>query len=431
LKRRQKTIKGTVKFRGVGLHTGEDVNVRIRPGKPGTGIVFVRTDLPGNPEIVVSHENISSKMRRTCLEQEGAAIETIEHFLATLYALEIDNLRIEMDRSEFPGLDGSAEPVLKKLKEVGVVEQEEEVEVFKVREPVTVRDGDASIVALPIEENELQLSYTLAYKGAYFGSQYVSLTLTPDTFEREIAPARTFCLYSEAEKLKEMGLGKGSNYQNTLVIDGDTIIQNKLRYGDEFARHKMLDLLGDMFLIGYRFTARVIAVKSGHSLNMKFAREMVRYIRRELKEGFYDVREILKLIPHRFPFMLVDRVIETNNKDYIIGYKNLTFNESFFQGHFPGQPVMPGVLQVEALAQLAGVLLMRSRERRGKVPYLMTIDNVKFRRPVVPGDRLVLRVDVVRDRRRTGQVRGVATVEGEVATEADIKFALVDIKEGF
>jgi len=431
LKRKQKTIKGTVKFKGVGLHTGENVNVRIRSGRPGTGIVFIRIDLPGNPEIRICHENISSKMRRTCLEQDGVTIETIEHFLATVYALEIDNLRVEMDRSEFPGLDGSAQPLLQKLNEADIIEQAEETYVFEVKEPVVVKEEESSIVAFPSDKPELELSYTLDYKGSYFGSQYVSVTINGDTFEREIAPARTFCLYSEAEKLKEMGLGKGSNYQNTLVIDGDTIIQNKLRYSDEFARHKMLDLLGDMFLIGYRFNARVIAVKSGHSLNMKFAREMVRYIRRELKEGFYDVREILQIIPHRFPFMLVDRVVETNEKDYIIGYKNLTFNEPFFQGHFPGQPVMPGVMQIEALAQLAGVLLLRSRERTGKVPYLMTIDNVKFRRPVVPGDKLMLRVDVIRDRRRTGQVRGIASVEGEAATEADIKFAMVDIKEGF
>jgi len=431
VKRKQKTIKGTVRLNGVGLHTGEEVNVRIRGAKANSGIVFSRVDLPGNPEIKICHENISSKMRRTCLEHEGVTIETFEHFLATLYALEIDNLRVEMDRSEFPGMDGSAKIILAKLQEADIIELEEEVLVFDIKEPVVVKDGDCSILAFPGDNNKLELSYTLDYKGSYFGSQYVSVTIDADTFEREIAPARTFCLYSEAEELKQMGLGKGSTYENTLIIDGDTIIQNKLRYPDEFARHKMLDLLGDMFLIGHGIHGRVNAIKSGHALNMSFDREMVRHISRELKEGYYDVRDILKLLPHRYPFMLVDRVVETNHKDYIIGYKNLTYNELFFQGHFPGQPVMPGVLQVEALAQLSGVLLMNTRDRVGQVPYLMTVDNVKFRRPVVPGDRLNLRIDVVRDRRRTGQVRGVASVDGEVATEADIKFALVDITEGF
>lgn len=431
MKRKQKTIKGAVKFSGIGLHTGEEVNVRIRGAKPDTGIVFVRVDLPGDPEIEMCNENISSKMRRTCLEQDGVTIETMEHFLATVYALEIDNLRVEMDKSEFPGMDGSAKLLLQKLKEAGIIEQEEEKEIFRIKESIIISEGESSIIAFPVDEPVLELSYMLDYKGSYFGSQYVSVKINDDTFESEIAPARTFCLYSEAEKLKEMGLGKGSNYENTLVIDGDTIIQNKLRYSDEFARHKILDLLGDIFLIGHPIHARVVAVKSGHSLNMKFAREMMRYIMRERKEGFYDVREILKMIPHRYPFMMVDRIIETNHKDYMIGYKNITFNESFFQGHFPGQPVMPGVLQIEGLAQLSGILLMKTKERVGKVPYLMTIDNAKFRRPVVPGDKLMLRVDVIRDRRRTGQVRGVCMVDGEITCEAGIKFVLVDIREGF
>lgn len=432
-KRRQRTLARSVEFADTALFSGQKVKVRLLPAGADTGVVFVRTDLDGSPRIPATAEFVSSTTRRTALKKGQAEVSTVEHLLAACSGARIDNMIIEIDGSEVPNTDGSARGFYEKIKGAGAVEQEAERASFYVKDPISVQDGDVAMIALPFEHG-LSVSYTLDYNSPLIATQSFTANIDEEVFAREIAPARTFCLSTEVEELRKRGLGRGATYQNTLVVSEKGVIDNELRFPDEFARHKVLDVLGDLFLLGADLYARVVAVKSGHSLNVRLARELHAEMTGKGGQAWdesqvLDIRRIQKILPHRYPFLLVDRVLEIEDEKRAVGIKNVTINEEFFQGHFPGHPIMPGVLQIEAMAQLAGVMLLRRLEYSGKIAYLLSLDGVKLRRAVVPGDQLRLEAHAVRIKNRTAQVNTRALVDGLVAAEAQITFMLVDVEE--
>jgi UDP-3-O-[3-hydroxymyristoyl] N-acetylglucosamine deacetylase/3-hydroxyacyl-[acyl-carrier-protein] dehydratase len=433
LSRKQKTIANPVTVSGKGLHTNEEATLVLKPAEPGTGVVFVRTDLPDHPRIPAVLARIDNRDRRTTLRSGDGEVQTVEHLLASLFGLGLDNVEVEISGGEVPGLDGSALGFVEAVREAGAVEQDAERETFTLDREIAVDlpQDDVTIVALPANGG-LTIQYTLDYGVPEIPLQHLSLTLTPENFAKEIAPARTFCLKSEAQALLDAGLGQGATYENTLVVgeDGEPI-DNQLRLPDEYVRHKVLDLIGDLSLLGLDLNAKVIAVRSGHTANVELARAMRdRYdgIQREKDRARHqlDIREIMRILPHRFPFLLIDRVVELDGFRRAVGVKNVSINEPFFQGHWPAQPVMPGVLIVEAMAQLSGVLLLRKLEHTGKLAVLLSIDRVKLRRAVVPGDQLLIESVAENVKARTGRVLCRATVEGKLAAEARIKFMLVD-----
>jgi UDP-3-O-[3-hydroxymyristoyl] N-acetylglucosamine deacetylase/3-hydroxyacyl-[acyl-carrier-protein] dehydratase len=430
-KRAQRTLKGPVEFSGVGLHTGKEVHVRVKPAPAETGVVFVRTDLPDQPRLEARNQNLTTRDRRTCLKVRDLEIHTCEHVLAVLHGFKIDNAEIELDGEELPGLDGSALPVVELVRKVGTVEQKAARKDFPLDEPVFVTEGDSSIIALP-DEGGLSIQYHLEYRTPAPVLQSVSFRIEEDVFAEQVAPARTFVMESEVEALRAMGLGKGANYSNTLVMGKDGLIDNQLRFQDEFARHKVLDIMGDLFLLGADLSAKIIATKTGHSANMQLVKKLSEMMeaREEagllIRESGFDIKAILKLLPHRYPFLLVDRVIELEGFQRAVGIKNVTINEPYFQGHWPGHPIMPGVLQLEAMAQLAGVLLLRKLENTGKLAVLWSIDKVKLRGAVVPGDQLRIEVETMRMKQNVGQVNARCKVAGKLVAEAQLTFTMID-----
>lgn len=437
----QRTIKKEVGLEGVGLHTGEKVKIRLFPALPDSGINFIRTDLPNNPTVKASIANVMEpcrRLRRTSLGCGGIEIHTIEHLMSALCGLMIDNLKVEISGPEVPGLDGSALPFVELIQKAGIEEQQATRGSFQVKEPIWLEENDTVLAILPA--SEFRVSYMLSYDHPLLKSQYVSVVVTPETFETQVAPTRTFCLEVEAEELRKQGLGKGANWENTLVVGKDGVIKNKLRFDDEFARHKMSDLIGDLYLLGTPIKGHVIAVKSGHSLNLRLL-QRIRQQQERMRAGAIeskgpgivgtplDVNDIKKILPHRYPFLLVDRVIELEDDKRAVGIKNVTMNEFFFPGHFPNRPIMPGVLIMEALAQVAGIMMLNKRENLGKYAFFMSMDKVKFRKAVVPGDQLVLEAEVMKLRSKAVQVKAAATVDGKIVAEGELMFALVGGEE--
>ena len=435
--RQQRTVRKEREVRGVGLHEGVEAVLRVRPAPAGTGVVFVRTDLPSRPRIPVHAANLTQRDRRTALVgQEDAEVHTVEHFLACCSALQIDNLEVELSGPECPGMDGSSQAFAEMLLEAGPVEQELPRAVIAPREPVVVDAGSGGrLVAFPSDQG-LSVSYGLDYGASYPGCQNVSFQVTPQTFEAEIAGARTFCLESEAGLLRSQGLGKGATFENTLVIGEHGVIDNELRWPDEFARHKALDLLGDLFLLGADLHAHVTAHRSGHTANLRLVRALQEAHRGATRPDARDEdalprsglsqAQIRRILPHRYPFLLVDRVIELEGFRRAVGIKNVSANEPFFQGHYPDQPIMPGVLILEAMAQLAGLLLLRKLELSGKVPVLLSIDRVKFRRAVLPGDQIRMEATTLRLSGGRGRVICTSTVDGQLVSQARLNFALTE-----
>ena len=425
---KQRTIQKEVSLSGTGLHTASKAKITFRPAQAGTGINFVRVDLADKPVVKTSIDNIflsSSMSRRTSLGKEGSEIQTIEHLMAAISGLGIDNLNIEIDNKEVPGMDGSSVKFAEALVNAGIVEQDAERQYFTLKEPIYVEEGGSSIVVLPCPD--FKISYTLDYNHPMLKTEFLERVITPEVFTTDIAPARTFCLENEAGELQRQGFGQGANYDNTLVVGDKGVVKNKLRFNDEFVRHKMLDLMGDLYLAGSPIKAHVIAVKSGHSLNLKVAKKIAEQKNKYTVEGsVLDVEAIKKILPHREPFLFVDRIIYLERGKKAVGIKNVTINDYFFKGHFPGRPVMPGVIMVEAMAQVGGVMMLSLDENKGKLAFFMTINNIKFRKTVVPGDQLVLEVVAGRMKSKTGQVTGKALVDGKVVCEAELMFAIVE-----
>jgi UDP-3-O-[3-hydroxymyristoyl] N-acetylglucosamine deacetylase/3-hydroxyacyl-[acyl-carrier-protein] dehydratase len=437
----QKTISKEFQLKGIGLHTGNKVSATFKPGRIDGGINFIRVDLPEKPVIRVCAETVlslsGSPRRSTVSNKAGVQIQTVEHVLASLNGLGIDNIDSEIDNNEGPAMDGSSLNFTEAVIASGIKEQEKERRYFVVREPIYVEEEGSVIMALP--HPELKISYTLSYNHPLLKSQFLEISINSQTFKNELSGARTFCLESEAEELRSKGVGQGANYENTLVVGATGVLKNKLRYEDEFIRHKMLDLLGDLYVLGEPIKGHIIAIKSGHSQNMKLVKKIDLLRAKNLTagiggvskdyisdEGELDSPTIMKILPHRQPFLFVDRIIHLEKGKRAVGIKNVTINDYFFKGHFPGKPVMPGVIILEALAQVGGVMMLSSEENRGKLAYFMAADNVKFRKVVVPGDQLVMTVEAGKIKSRTGQVHAKAEVDGKVACEADFMFALAE-----
>jgi UDP-3-O-[3-hydroxymyristoyl] N-acetylglucosamine deacetylase/3-hydroxyacyl-[acyl-carrier-protein] dehydratase len=431
----QKTIKAEGRISGKGLFGGEDAKVVFRPAPEGTGVVFARTDLDESVQIRAIATNLGEGVRRTTLKKGPITIDTVEHCLAAVAGLEIDNLFVDVQGSEMPAPDASAAEYFQVLKRAGVVEQQTARKEFVVREPVVVSNDDASIYALPAESSDsgLSITFDLDYSGhTGIGRQTYGCRVTPESFERNLAPARTFLLEAEARQFQARGIGRHVSPRDVLVIDSDGPIRNEYRFPNECVRHKIVDLIGDLALVGRPVCARIVAHKSGHTLNQSLVRKLYEAALRQDRieklgtDAILDIRRIQKILPHRYPFLLVDKIVEIEGDTRIKGIKNVTFNEMFFQGHFPSTPIMPGVLILEALAQVSGLLFAQRLEHTGKLALLLSMDGVKFRKTVVPGDQLILCAETVRLRRRTAHCKCTAWVGDMVAAEAEIKFMLID-----
>lgn len=413
----RKTVARPAVLEGIGLHLGVPCRLTFRPAKSRQGIVFRRTDCEGCPRIRAHVSEVSASERHTRLGQGAQAVHTVEHVLAAVSGMGIDDLTIDMDGPEPPILDGSAGPFFTALSEAGVAVLDGEPEFLRLTEPVRIIDGASVYEAYPAERLELDIS--IEFPHPLIGKQSLRFTVTPESFASELAGARTFGFVREVETLRAKGLIRGASLDNTVVLDDRGVLSGDLRWADEFVRHKAMDCLGDLALAGARVRARIVAVKPSHRGTVTLVREMVKAGRKE--RGMYSIEDIMKVLPHRYPFLLVDRILEIEEKKRIVGLKNVTINEPFFQGHFPGHPIMPGVLIIEAMAQVGGLLLMGSIEDpESKVVYFMSLDNVKFRRPVKPGDQIRFELEIVQIRGSVCKMRGVGKVEGEVVAEADL-----------
>lgn len=426
----QKTIKESVSYRGVGLHLGKEVRVTLEPAPPDQGVVFVREDLPNRPGVKATVSKVVNNERGTTIGEGEVKITTVEHILAALCGMGVDNITINMNGQEFPAGDGSALPWVELIQVAGVVSQDVPRKFFRIKRSFWMQDNGRELVVLP--HPEFKITYMVNFPQSPLNSQFAEFIINKDNFIKEIAPSRTFGFMREVEYLKKKGLIQGGSLKNAVVIDDKGIINKEgLRFSNEPVRHKILDLIGDLYLIGRPLKAHVMAVKAGHLFNVRLAKELSKLVEKEENNGktFLDVNEIERILPHRYPFLLVDKILSMKDKE-IVGIKNFTVNEPFFVGHFPNHPVVPAALIIEAMAQVAGVYLLSTSENQGKLAYFAGIDKARFRKPVVPGDQLVTRVKVLNMRKTfgttSGKVEASGFVEGKKVAEALFLFSLVE-----
>ncbi|TMQ60376.1 MAG: bifunctional UDP-3-O-[3-hydroxymyristoyl] N-acetylglucosamine deacetylase/3-hydroxyacyl-ACP dehydratase [Candidatus Eisenbacteria bacterium] len=437
---RQRTIARPISFEGVGLHTGQPCRVEFRPAPPDSGIRFVRLDLPGAPEIPVSPRYAcadTEEMRRTILKSGDAEVHTVEHILAAAAGLEIDNLVIALTAKEpAEPRDGSAAPYVRMFQEAGLVEQHAPRRYFRVSEPVRYEENGVVLVGLP--HDGLRITFTIEYDDAYLGTQHATYDIDRDVFIREIAPARTFVLQRDVDALRARGMILGGTLQNAVVVQPTGILnQEPLRFDNEFVRHKILDFLGDLYLLGRPALGHFVSIKSGHATNVRFVQRLAATERREepVRAGKpngtggsiqLDIGAIMEIMPHRYPFLLIDRILSLE-ENRVVGIKNVTINEPFFVGHFPGHPIMPAVLIIEAMAQCGGVLLLNAVDHpKEKLVYFIGIDRAKFRKPVRPGDQLRFELTLLRLKSRICKMEGKAYVDGDLVAEAELLSSIVD-----
>lgn len=459
---KQHTLKDSFTLRGKGLHTGLPITITFNPAPDNFGYKIRRIDLEGQPEIEALAENVGNTQRGTVLMKDNVQVSTIEHGMAALYALRVDNCLIEVDAPEFPILDGSSIQYVEAIRKVGIVEQTEERDYFVVRHKMEVIDEETGSRLTLLPDDRFCINSFIEFESKYIPNQSATLEDLSD-FEGDIANARTFVFVREIQKLREAGLIKGGDLDNAIVIyerqisqeDLDSLadllgvprkdatelgyLNNKqIIYPNEPARHKLLDIIGDMALIGKPIKGRIIATRPGHKINNKLARLIRKQIKlNEVqppiydpnKEAVFDINKIKELLPHRYPFLMVDKIIEVGQK-HIVGVKNITTNEPFFQGHFPQEPVMPGVLQVEAMAQVGGLLVLSQVEEPERYStYFLKIDNVKFRNKVVPGDTLIFRLNFISEiRRGIANMKGYAFIGDKLVSEAEFTAQIVKNK---
>lgn len=412
----RRTIAGEATIAGVGLHTGVETRLTCRPGEAGQGIVFRRTDLPGSPRIPATVDAVRETERRTGLGHGDAIVETAEHLLAAVGALELDDLLLDLDGPEPPILDGSFEPFLRLLTGAGTRNLPGEPDTIRPTRTLELEEGGARYRVVPCAT--FRLSVAIEWAHPLIGRQTGDWAITPEVFAAELAAARTFGFTSEVAELRKQGLLKGGSTDSAVVLTQDGLLDATLRWPDEFLRHKTGDLIGDLALLGGRVRAHITAERPSHRGNVALARAL-RHTTVLSGGTMLDIARIMEVLPHRYPILLVDRILELEPGKRVVGLKNVTINEPFFQGHFPGHPIMPGVLIIEAMAQAGGMLMMEQLTA-DKVVYFMALDRVKFRKPVMPGDQLHLEVTVLQISGSNCRMEGVAKVDGKVVAEGEM-----------
>ena len=432
----QHTVGKTAGFSGTSLHTGEKVSIKLHPAPVDHGIKFKRKDLQDEPTIDAKIENLKMVERATTIGEGSVRVHTVEHVLAALSAMGLDNAIVEMDANEPPIGDGSAQPYVDVIKRAGVTAQDAPRSFFDVRDTINVESKTGALLVL-LPDETFRISCTQAGPNNRF-AQYLSMEITPAIFEREIAPARTFVFYEDVQPLMEKNLIKGGSLENAIVVRGEAVLSKEpLRFADEFVRHKILDIIGDLALVGRPIRGHVVAVKPGHAANAELARALAReQTRRSAMAaprtiptggGGLDTDEVMQILPHRYPFLMVDRVVGFEGENKITALKSITINEPFFQGHFPGHPVMPGVMQVEAMAQVASILLFKLTKTSSHVGYFMSADQVKFRKPVFPGDTIFIHAELTRARgNRMAKTKCYCVVNDAVVSEGELMFTFLD-----
>jgi UDP-3-O-[3-hydroxymyristoyl] N-acetylglucosamine deacetylase/3-hydroxyacyl-[acyl-carrier-protein] dehydratase len=457
---KQHTLKGATSISGTGLHTGINVDMTLKPASPGFGIQFQRIDLPGQPTIKADCDLVTDTSRGTTLEDNGARVSTVEHVLAALVGMGVDNCLVELNGPEMPIIDGSSEPFVEIIEDSGVIEQDAAKAWYSIDTNISHYDEKKRVEMVAMPSMDYKVTTLIDFNSPVLGTQHAALKKLSD-FKSEIAPCRTFCFLHELETLLDNNLIKGGDINNAIVVVDKPVTKDEmnrlakafgrekievksegylnnleLRFPNEPARHKLLDVVGDLALIGYPIKSHVIANRPGHSTNVDFAKKIKQYIKKNKHvkdvpiynpnhQPIYTAQQIEKTLPHRYPFLLVDKIIELTDK-HIVGVKNVTFNEPFFVGHFPGNPIMPGVLQIEALAQTGGILAINSMASGEYDTYFLKIDNCKFKLKVVPGDTMILRMELTAPiRRGICEMRGTVFVGNKIATEADLVAQLV------
>ncbi len=438
---KQRSLLRDVSIKGASLHTGDKVQLTLKPAPANSGIAIRRVDLHDKPVIRPHVSQVTDLVRATTLSSGHAKVHTVEHVLAALHGMGIDNVEIEMDASEPPIADGSAKAFVNMILEGEPVEQDAEREYFSLDQPVSVSKGNSSLIALPYDG--FKISCTSADdRGIH--TQHLSIDIDPDVFATQIAAARTFTIYEDIEELLKLGKIKGGSLENAIVLKDDKIMSKEpLRFEDELVRHKILDVIGDVLLLGKPLKAHIVAVRPGHAINAALTAKLVERMEELAKspkaagpkkaetaviseETQLDIRRIIETLPHRYPFLMVDRVVEFRGDNELTAIKNVTINEPFFQGHYPGQPIMPGVLQIEAMAQAAGILMLRAINAEGKTAVFMSVDKVKWRQKVVPGDQLRIEVKLLKIMRgKIGTAAANCYVGDKLASSGELKFMIL------
>lgn len=440
---KQRTLCREVSISGKALHTGEAVTLTLKPAPVDTGYLFRRVDLYGKPEIRPAADLVTDVVRQTTVESGHTKLHTTEHVLSALRGCGIDNVVVELNGSEPPIMDGSAKYFVNLILEGEPVEQEKEREYFVLEEPVSVTEGNSSLIALP--HDGFRVTCTSADdRGLH--SQHLALEIDPETYGAQVAAARTFVIYEDIEPLLKLGKIRGGSLDSAIVLRGDKVLTKEpLRFKDEFVRHKILDVIGDLALVGKPLQAHIVATLPGHRINTSLARALkekmdargsqpARAAKKlapgtvvQAMETELDIRRVLDTLPHRYPFVMIDRVVRFEGVDKICAIKNVTINEPYFQGHFPGRPVMPGVLQLEAMAQAAGILMLRKIGKENQIAFFMSADKVKFRRPVEPGDQVEIHVELTKTKAgKLAVAEGECKVGGKVVASAELMFMLVE-----